>query len=98
MVTNFNNELQKQLKSGEKFLNASLRQFKPLLSRIFFFEVIVNYCLKYQSRKSCSMFEPLMREHWDPVFGKAWLLSHFTSDIKNEIAQKLISLLTARMG
>jgi len=44
------------------------------------------------------MFDPLMREHWDPAFGKAWLLSHFTSDIKNEITQELISLLTARVG
>jgi hypothetical protein len=44
------------------------------------------------------MFDPPMREHWNPVFGKAWLLSHFTSDIKNEITQELISLLTARVG
>jgi hypothetical protein len=58
--TNF--KLQKQLKSGQKFLNASLLQFKPLLSRICFFEVIVNYCLAYQSRKSYSMFDSLVRE------------------------------------
>jgi hypothetical protein len=39
-----------------------------LAQQNFFFEVIVNYCLAYQSRKSYSMFDPLMREHWDPAF------------------------------
>ena len=96
--TNFNNELQKQLKSGQKFFSAFLRQFKPLLSRMFFFEVIVNYCLAYQSRKSYSIFDSLMRDQWNPVLGKFWLLSHSTSDIKNEITQELISLLTTRAG
>jgi len=69
--TNFNNELQKELKSGKKYLNASLRQFKPLLSRIFFFEVIVNYCLAYQSRKFYGMFDSLMRDHWNPVLANS---------------------------
>jgi len=66
---------------------------QTLAQQIFFFEVIVNYCLACQSRKSYSMFDPLMREHWNPVFDKAWILSHFTSD-----TQELISLLTARVG
>jgi hypothetical protein len=44
------------------------------------------------------MFDPLTREQWDPVFGKTWLLSHFTSDTENEITQALISVLTAKVG
>lgn len=85
------NELQprtaKAAKKWTEILERISATVQTLAQQNFFFEVIVNYCLAYQSRKSYSMFDSLMREHWEPVFGKVWLLSHSTSDIKNEITQ-----------
>lgn len=69
-----------------------------LAQQNFSFEVVVNYWFTYQSRKSYTMFDLLIRVHWDTIFGKAWLLSQFSSDIKNEITHEIIRLLTARVG
>jgi hypothetical protein len=76
------NELQqrtaKAAKKWTKILEHISATVQTLAEQNFSFQVIVNYCLAYQFRKSYSIFYPLMREHWEPVFGKAWLVSHFT--------------------
>jgi hypothetical protein len=98
--TNFSNtKLLKQLKSGEKILNVSLRQFKLLLNRIFLFEVTVSLVsdpnpgnflalLKY-----LETFDLVVREHSDSVSGKPGCLSYSSPDIQNEF----ITLLGARV-
>ena len=96
------NELQqrtaKTAKKWTEILERISATVQTLAQQNFFLRSHRELLLNIQIQKILEHVWPPYERALGPGFGKAWLLPHFTSDIKNEITQELISLLTARVG
>jgi hypothetical protein len=76
------NELQQRTAKAAKMWTEILERISATVQTLAQQNFFLRSHREYQSRKSYSMFDPLTREHWDPVFGKAWLCHTLLQTLK----------------